>query len=200
MVPKGTGGADFHFRLRLFLEILKTYGLQPHNISPNSVLAIKNHVALCEGHLRLEALEENELGTLLRVPSTSNADPEAASEAEAPEASRPAKRKKPHLPAPVRNAPANQPPKAPKTLKKRTKPSPASFPITPEVEVPPKASSTSKPDPKDIINIDDLPEDPAHHGDSAKGTSSPIPPPDQPSSTFAGPLKRNRSKRLSSFK
>ncbi|KAK1629308.1 hypothetical protein QYE76_003623 [Lolium multiflorum] len=76
-----------------FLEILKTYGLQPHNISPNSVLAISNHVALCEGHLRLEALEENELGTLLRVPS-SNVDP-AASEAEAPEASRPAKRKKP---------------------------------------------------------------------------------------------------------
>ncbi|KAK1664263.1 hypothetical protein QYE76_052422 [Lolium multiflorum] len=42
----------------------------------------------------LEALEENELGTLLRVPSTGNTDPEAASEAEAPEASRPAKRKK----------------------------------------------------------------------------------------------------------
>ncbi|KAK1561283.1 hypothetical protein QYE76_007641 [Lolium multiflorum] len=48
-----------------------------------------------ELHVHLEALEENELGTLLRVPSTSNADPEAASEAEAPEASRPAKRKKP---------------------------------------------------------------------------------------------------------
>jgi hypothetical protein len=44
---------------------------------------------------QLEALEESELGTLLRVPSTSNADPEAASETEAPEASRPAKRKKP---------------------------------------------------------------------------------------------------------
>jgi hypothetical protein len=36
-----------------FLEILKTYGLQPHNISPNSVLAISNHVTLCEGHLRV---------------------------------------------------------------------------------------------------------------------------------------------------
>ncbi|KAK1580654.1 hypothetical protein QYE76_071958 [Lolium multiflorum] len=35
-----------------FLEILKTYGIQPHNISPNSVLAISNHVTLCEGHLR----------------------------------------------------------------------------------------------------------------------------------------------------
>ncbi|KAK1608509.1 hypothetical protein QYE76_032182 [Lolium multiflorum] len=213
-----------------FLEILKTYGLQPHNISPNSVLAISNHVALCEGHLRadrklteegltgkdltlswftkriqplqhrdrlmfeytgrddpmratkdnlsadaldkrirvlikisrelhvhLEALEENELGTLLRVPSTSNADPEAASEAEAPEASRPAKRKKP--------APSSP------------------------------SSSTSKPDPKDIINIDDLPEDPAHHGDSAKGTSSPIPPPDQPSSAFAGPTEEEQEQK-----
>jgi hypothetical protein len=36
-----------------FSEILKTYGLQPHNISPNSVLAISNHVTLCEGHLRV---------------------------------------------------------------------------------------------------------------------------------------------------
>ncbi|KAK1662824.1 hypothetical protein QYE76_050983 [Lolium multiflorum] len=110
-----------------------------------------------ELHVHLEALEENELGTLLRVPSTSNADPEAASEAEAPEASRPAKRKKP--------APSSPP------------------------------SSTSKPDPKDIINIDDLPEDPAHHGDSAKGTSSPIPPPDQPSSAFAGPTEEEQEQK-----
>ncbi|KAK1699017.1 hypothetical protein QYE76_015714 [Lolium multiflorum] len=35
----------------------------------------------------------------------------------------------------------NQPPKAPRVIKKKAKPSPASFPITPEVEVPPKASS-----------------------------------------------------------
>ncbi|KAK1692845.1 hypothetical protein QYE76_009542 [Lolium multiflorum] len=188
-----------------------------------------------ELHVHLEALEENELGTLLRVPSTSNADPEAASEAEAPEASRPAKRKKPAPSSPRakrarevlsiaatrkleaekkrlslintsnRGQPASQhffkpsgsgsqPPKAPKTLK-RTKPSPASFPITPDVEVPPKASSTSKPDPKDIINIDDLPEDPAHHGDSAKGTSSPIPPPDQPSSAFAGPTEEEQEQK-----
>ncbi|KAK1680701.1 hypothetical protein QYE76_041549 [Lolium multiflorum] len=110
-----------------------------------------------ELHVHLEALEENELGTLLRVPSTSNADPEAASEAEAPEASRPAKRKKP--------APSSPP------------------------------SSTSKPDPKDIINIDDLPEDPAHHGDSAKGTSSPIPPPDQPSSAFAEPTEEEQEQK-----
>ncbi|KAK1651753.1 hypothetical protein QYE76_069558 [Lolium multiflorum] len=231
-----------------FLEILKTYGLQPHNISPNSVLAISNHVALCEGHLRLEALEENELGTLLRVPSTGNADPEAASEAEDPEASRPAKRKKPAPSSPhakrarevlsiaatrkleaekkrlslintsnkgshpSSNLPGKRPPRpkfkfcsytfllflklrkpAPQgPKKKRAKPSPASFPITPEVEVPSKASSASKPDPKDVINLDDLPEDPTHHGDSSKGTSSPVPPPDQPSSAERGPEKKRK--------
>ncbi|KAK1627870.1 hypothetical protein QYE76_002185 [Lolium multiflorum] len=301
-----------------FLEILKAYGLQPHNISPNSVLAISNHVTLCEGHLRvtpelslfqyyftvkkerirqtsptrehketatfkncpatelptwshcphiseslqltravrricklteegltgkdltlswftkriqplqhrdhlmfqytgrddpmrvtkdnlsadaldkrirvlikvprelrvhvcnkeihmngsgtaLEALEENELGTLLRVPSTGNTDPDAAS--------------------------GSQPPKAPRAPKKKAKPSPASFPITPEVEVPPKASSASKPDPKDIINVDDLPEDSAHHGDSAKGTSSPVPPSTQPGSAFAGPTEEEKEQK-----
>ncbi|KAK1644626.1 hypothetical protein QYE76_062431 [Lolium multiflorum] len=36
-----------------FSEILKVYGLQPHNISPNSILAITNHATLCEGHLRI---------------------------------------------------------------------------------------------------------------------------------------------------
>jgi hypothetical protein len=36
-----------------FMEILKAYNLQPHNISPNSVLAITNHITLCEGHLRV---------------------------------------------------------------------------------------------------------------------------------------------------
>jgi hypothetical protein len=37
-----------------FLEILKTYQLHPHNISLNSLLAISNHVTLCEGHLRVK--------------------------------------------------------------------------------------------------------------------------------------------------
>ncbi|KAK1629102.1 hypothetical protein QYE76_003417 [Lolium multiflorum] len=81
----------------------------------------------------------------------------------------------------------SQSPKAPRALKKKVKPSPASIPVTPEVEVPPKASSASKPDPKDVINIDDLPEDPAGHGDSGKGASSSAPPPDQPSATFVEP-------------
>ncbi|KAK1686089.1 hypothetical protein QYE76_046937 [Lolium multiflorum] len=88
-----------------------------------------------------------------------------------------------------------QPPKAPRVIKKKAKPSPASFPITPEVEVPPKASSASKPDPKDIIDLDDLPEDPAHHGDSTQGTSSPMPPPDQPSSAFAGPTDEEQEQK-----
>ncbi|KAK1619079.1 hypothetical protein QYE76_024596 [Lolium multiflorum] len=34
-----------------FSEILKTYKLQPHNISPKNILAISNHVTLYEGHL-----------------------------------------------------------------------------------------------------------------------------------------------------
>ncbi|KAK1642687.1 hypothetical protein QYE76_060492 [Lolium multiflorum] len=85
-------------------------------------------------------------------------------------------------------------PQGPKGPKEESKPSPASFPITPEVEVPPKASSATKPDPKDVIDLDDLPEDPAHHGDSAKGTSSPVPPPDQPSSAFAGPREEQEQK------
>ncbi|KAK1642303.1 hypothetical protein QYE76_060108 [Lolium multiflorum] len=187
-----------------------------------------------ELHVHLEALEENELGTLLRVPSTGHTDPEATSEAEAPEAPRPAKRKKPAPSSPYAKRPAklsasrypkaeaersaalintsnkgqpaiqhffkpsgsgSQPPKAPRVIKKKAKPSPASFPITPEVEVPPRASSASKPDPKDIIDLDDLPEDPAHHGDSTQGTSSPMPPPDQPSSAFAGPTDEEQEQK-----
>ncbi|KAK1681710.1 hypothetical protein QYE76_042558 [Lolium multiflorum] len=34
-------------------DSITVYGLQPHNISLNSVLAISNHVTLCEGHLRV---------------------------------------------------------------------------------------------------------------------------------------------------
>ncbi|KAK1610328.1 hypothetical protein QYE76_034001 [Lolium multiflorum] len=202
------------------------------------------HVHVCNKDIHtngsgtaLEALEENELGTLLRVPSTGNTDPEAASEAEAPEAPRPAKRKKPAPSSPyakrarevlstaaTRKAEAekkrlslintsnkgqpaiqhffkpsgsgSQPPKAPRVPKKRARPSPASIPVTPEVEVPPKASSASKPDPKDVINLDDLPEDPAHHGDSAKGTSSSVPPQDQPSAAFAEPTEEEQEQKV----
>ncbi|KAK1696247.1 hypothetical protein QYE76_012944 [Lolium multiflorum] len=368
-----------------FLEILKVYGLQPHNISPNSVLAISNHVTLCEGHLRvtpelslfqyyftvkkerirqstelatcgsitfmirpgrvypiqtatnprgaergflhegrlrpgehkeiaafqelprhrdsgmvalppplriapahtrrrddsmrstkdnisadaidkrirllikiprelhvhvcnkdihmngsgttLEALEESELGTLVRVPTTGTTDPEAASEAEAHDAPRPSKRKRPAPSSPAAkrarevlsiaatrkaevekkrlklidtsnkgqpdiqqffkpSGSGSQPPKAPRILKKKVKPSPASVPVTPEVEIPPKASSASKPDPKDVINLNDLPEDPIGHGDSGKGASSSAPPPDQPSATFAGPTEEEYEQKV----
>ncbi|KAK1691848.1 hypothetical protein QYE76_008545 [Lolium multiflorum] len=163
--------------------------------------------------LHVHALEENELGTLLRVPSTGHADPEATSEAEAPEAPRPAKRKKPAPSSPYAKRPretlsiaatrkagaekkrlalintsnkgqpaiqpfqalgsGSQPPKAPRVIKKKVKPSPASFPITPEVEVPPKASSASKPNPKDIIDLDDLPEDPATMATPPRGPPHP---------------------------
>ncbi|KAK1650341.1 hypothetical protein QYE76_068146 [Lolium multiflorum] len=34
-----------------FLSVLNTYGLQPHNICPNSYLLLSNFVTLCEGHL-----------------------------------------------------------------------------------------------------------------------------------------------------
>ncbi|KAK1666868.1 hypothetical protein QYE76_055027 [Lolium multiflorum] len=35
----------------IFLSILDTYGLQPHNICPNSYLLLSNFATLCEGHL-----------------------------------------------------------------------------------------------------------------------------------------------------
>jgi hypothetical protein len=78
--------------------------------------------------------------------------------------------------------------KLPKNPKKKTKPSPATMPVTPEVEVPPKASSSAMPDPKDIINLDDLPEGPnveSGKGDSDKGASSSQPPPEKPDVTSA---------------
>ena len=34
-----------------FLEVLKAYGLQPHNITPNSYIVLSNFVTLFEGHL-----------------------------------------------------------------------------------------------------------------------------------------------------
>ncbi|KAK1652194.1 hypothetical protein QYE76_069999 [Lolium multiflorum] len=34
-----------------FLSVLDTYGLQPHNICPNSYLLLSNFATLCEGHL-----------------------------------------------------------------------------------------------------------------------------------------------------
>jgi hypothetical protein len=65
--------------------------------------------------------------------------------------------------------------KPPKNPKKKAKPSPASMAINPEVEVPPKATSSAVPVLKDVINIDDLPEKPSV--ESGKGASSSQPPP-----------------------
>ncbi|KAK1665999.1 hypothetical protein QYE76_054158 [Lolium multiflorum] len=191
------------------------------------------HVHVCNKDIHsngsgtaLEALEEGELGTLLRVPHSGNNDPEAASEAEVPDAPRLTKRKKaaPSSPAAkrAREAPSiaatrkaeaekkrlklidtsnrAQPniqqffiptskssgSQAPRVAKKKVKPSPASISVTPEVEVPPKASSAAKSDPKDVINVDDLPEDPiveSDKGNSGKGASSSAPPPEQPTAT-----------------
>jgi hypothetical protein len=91
----------------------------------------------------------------------------------------------------------SQPPKIPK---KKAKPSPASVPITPEVEVPPNASSTAKPDPKDVINLDDLPEEPTAEtgqGESGKGASSSAPPPEQPIVTSTEAPDNEVEKKLS---
>jgi hypothetical protein len=56
-----------------------------------------------------------------------------------------------------------------KPQKKKLKPSPASMPITPEVEIPPKPSSSASQDPKNVINLDDIPTPTAH---SSKDASS----------------------------
>nr|XP_051202604.1 uncharacterized protein LOC127316235 [Lolium perenne] len=89
--------------------------------------------------------------------------------------------------------------KLPKNPKKKAKPSPASMPVTLEVEVPPKASSSAKPDPKDVINLDDLPEEPnaeSSKGESDKGASSPQPPPEQPDVTSAEAPADDAEKKL----
>ncbi|KAK1628700.1 hypothetical protein QYE76_003015 [Lolium multiflorum] len=152
--------------------------------------------------IALEELEEKDLGTLIRIPHSGTNDPEAASDVEIPETSGPAKRKRaaPSSPASkrARETPSaaatrkaekeKQRLKLSKNPKKKAKPSPASVPITPEVEVPQKASSSAKSDPKDVINLDDVPEEPTAEsgkGDSGKGASSPAHPPEQPTVTSA---------------
>jgi hypothetical protein len=91
-----------------------------------------------------------------------------------------------------------------KNPKKKAKPSPASVPVTPEVEVPPKASSSAKPDPKDIINLDDIPEEPSAEsgkggsgkGESGKEASSSHPPPEQPDVTSAEATANDAKQKL----
>ncbi|KAK1610929.1 hypothetical protein QYE76_034602 [Lolium multiflorum] len=181
--------------------------------------------------IALEELVEKDLGTRIQIPHSGTNDPEVASDVEIPETSGPAKRKRaaPSGPTPKR---ARETPSAAATRraekenqrlkqidtskqlqpyidqffmtssktsgsklsknpKKKAKPSPASVPVTPEVEVPPKESSSAKPDPKDIINLNDLPKELAAEsgkGDSDKGASSPAPPPERPDVTSAEAL------------
>nr|XP_051230252.1 intracellular protein transport protein uso1-like [Lolium perenne] len=80
-----------------------------------------------------------------------------------------------------------------KPSKKKAKPSPASMQITPEVEVPPKPSSSAAPEPKDVINVDDLPE---HTVDSGKDASSSMPPPKEPEPTSAEAPANDATKKL----
>jgi hypothetical protein len=73
------------------------------------------------------------------------------------------------------------------------------MPITPEVEVPPKASSSTPPNPKDVIDLDDLPEEPnteSGNGESGKGASLSHPPPEQPDVTSAEAPAHDAEKRL----
>jgi hypothetical protein len=81
-----------------------------------------------------------------------------------------------------------------KPPKKKTKPVPASMPITPEVEVPPKASSSAAQGPKDVINLDDIPEEPT--ADSGKDASSSKPPPGEPESASAEATAYDAKKKL----
>jgi hypothetical protein len=84
--------------------------------------------------------------------------------------------------------------KPPKNPKKKAKPSPASMLVTPEVEVPPKASSTTAQIPKDVINLDDISEEPA--AGSGKGASSSQPPPEEPDVTSAEATANDAKQKL----
>ncbi|KAK1594279.1 hypothetical protein QYE76_048320 [Lolium multiflorum] len=320
VITKALVERGFSFPPSDFLsEILKAYGLQPHNISPNSILAISNHVTLCEGHLwdvsdpasdrklpefknspasetpawtqcphlsespqltravrricklteeglsgkdltmswftkRIQPLQHRDrlmfhytgrddpmratkdnlsadaidkrIRLLIKVPrelhvhvcnidihsdgSGTAPSRKASSELSSGFLTRGTTIRKPHLrrkfpmlrvpprgrrpppPALQPNVPARRP--ASRLPQKLRKPSPPDrqeecqavsgiYPVTPEVEVPPKASSAAKSDPKDVINVDDLPEDPINKGDSGKGASSSAPPPEQPTAT-----------------
>ncbi|KAK1616520.1 hypothetical protein QYE76_022037 [Lolium multiflorum] len=343
-----------------FSEILEPYKLQPHNISPNSVLAIANHVILCEGHLRdisdpassktlptfkdgpasetpawtncphisesptltrmvrriykltesglsgkdltlswfnkriqplqhrnrlmyeysgrddtmratkdnlssdaldkrlrvmikiprdvhshvcqfdiytdgagtaIDSLDEKDLGTLTRVLHAGMSNLEAASNAEIPDSAPPAKRKRGAASGSASKRACETPSVAAtkklekekqclkeidtgkgsqatierffnkpsevagsKPQKKKLKPSPASMPITQEVEVPPKPSSSDAQDPKNVINLDDIP---TPNADSGKDASSSKPPLEEPESASAEAPANDAAKKLS---
>ncbi|KAK1649208.1 hypothetical protein QYE76_067013 [Lolium multiflorum] len=76
--------------------------------------------------------------------------------------------------------------------------------VTPQVETPPKPSSSAAPNPKDVINLDDLPEDPTAEsgqggsgkGESGKDASSSHPPPEQPDITSAEATAHDAEQKL----
>jgi hypothetical protein len=80
-----------------------------------------------------------------------------------------------------------------KPQKKKLKPSPATMPVTPQVEVPPKPSSSAIPDPKDVINLDDIPSTAAN---SCKSVSPLKPAPEDPKATSADATANDAPKNL----
>jgi hypothetical protein len=71
------------------------------------------------------------------------------------------------------------------------------MPVTPEVEIPPKATTAPAEDPKDIINVDDLPEDPI--ADSGKGASSSQTPAEETGATSAQVPTSDMEKKLQMY-
>ncbi|KAK1668471.1 hypothetical protein QYE76_056630 [Lolium multiflorum] len=130
-----------------FLSILNTYGLQPHNICPNSYLLLSNFATLCEGHLgirpdvklwqfffrvkketkdkaMLDTLAEENFCTILRVPVSGDAaeevpDDEEEEEEQAPRkaAPRPSKRPRAKASGSEAGASGEASAKKPKTIK-----------------------------------------------------------------------------------
>jgi hypothetical protein len=68
------------------------------------------------------------------------------------------------------------------------------MPVTPEVEVPPKASSSAAQGRKDVINLDDIQEEPTV--DSGKDASSSKPPPEKTESASAEATTNDATKKL----
>ncbi|KAK1651986.1 hypothetical protein QYE76_069791 [Lolium multiflorum] len=200
-----------------FLEILKVYGLQPHNISPNSVLAISNHVTLCEGHLRVppelslfqyyfsvkkekvrQSTELATCGSITFMIRPGRVYPHTDRHESARYCSKPLKKMNSELssgflPPATRIRKLHQRrklamPHAPLRGKELLPPAPR--PNVPATYLASRQLARPKPDPKDVINVDDIPEDPAAEtaqGDSGKGASSSAPPPEQPTGTSAEP-------------
>ncbi|KAK1649191.1 hypothetical protein QYE76_066996 [Lolium multiflorum] len=143
----------------------------------------------------LEALEKKDLGNLTRVPHSGNTHPEAASDAEAPEAPAPAKRKR--ATGSGRRQSEHARLRAPWPPRMPRKKNSASSTLTPaKARKLTSSSSSLNPAqiPKDVINLDDILEDPT--ADSGKGASSSKPPPEEPENTSAEAMSNDVGKKL----